>query len=154
MYIDKYARFDLYGRRGGGKITVPGDRLGQGMRLEEMNRLARALRAIAADEADATQVALAWLARNLVHAEGLSVRESCTRLRGLVPGTPNGTRRSENPDRGYCRALSATCLVWAGERVDPTAGATLAHRHNEMPAWTEHAKGTALIGPWMFYRPR
>ena len=83
--------------------------------------------------------------------------ESCSRLRALL-----GAKRRRKPcepaidfaDPGFCRVFALACGVWAGEVVDPTRGATLAHRHDEAPAWTERARGTALIGPWMFYRPR
>lgn len=124
------------------------------MGLEEMNQLARSLWVVAGQEADEAQVAIAWLARNQIRGGGLTVGESCANLCGL---SARGTQcahpgRADFDDASFCRAFAVTCLVWAGERADPTEGATLAHRHDEAPAWTDNAKGTALIGPWLFYR--
>ena len=129
--------------------------LGLGMRLDanDMNRLAKCLWSVAAQEAEETQVAVAWLAHNLIKREGLSVEESCARVRLLwSDGVPHLDACREFDDRKFCRAFAILCQVWAGDRGDPTAGATNAHRHDESPVWAETASATALIGPWIFYR--
>ena len=100
---------------------------------------------------------MAWLARNQICKGRLTVNESCARLRLLAANRARfkGPRPPlDFADGSFCRAFALTCTVWAGDRVDPTEGATLAHRHDEAPAWADRVKGTALIGPWMFYRPR
>ncbi|MFZ1991577.1 MAG: hypothetical protein WAW96_17615 [Alphaproteobacteria bacterium] len=126
------------------------------MGIDEMNRLVRSLWAAAGEEGEEAQIAVAWLARNQIYEARLSVNESCARLHALIS---HGARRTSTEtldfaDASFCRAFAVTCTVWAGDRADPTAGATLAHRHDEAPAWTERVTGTALIGPWMFYRTR
>jgi hypothetical protein len=126
------------------------------MRLDaqEMIRIAQTLWSVAARESEETQVAVAWLAHNLIKREGLTVDESCMRLSGLwgnaVPRPAETCREFEDQD--FCRAFAILCQVWAGDRSDPTAGATSAHRHDEEADWAETASATALIGPWIFYR--
>jgi len=133
------------------------DRAGLEMGVDEMSRLVRSLWAVAKDEDEEAQLALAWLARNQICKERLSVDESCARLNALVGNDVVGQirmRAADFGDAGFCRAFALICAVWAGDAADPTFGATLAHRHDEAPAFSAPVKGTALIGPWMFYRPR
>ncbi|HXZ68753.1 MAG TPA: hypothetical protein VEH07_09210 [Alphaproteobacteria bacterium] len=126
------------------------------MGIDEMNQLARALWVVAGEEGEEAQVAVAWLARNQICKARLSVSESCAQLEALIGHgpCPKAPELPNFADTGFCRAFAVTCAVWSGGRADPTAGATLAHRHDEAPAWAERLRGTALIGPWMFYRPR
>ncbi len=134
-----------------------GDPLGQEMRLEEIDQLARSLWAVAREEAEEAQIAVAWLARNQICDGRLTVRECCACLNALSARASYAAHlppHDDFADASLCRAFAMTCLVWAGDRADPTEGATLAHRHDEAPAWADRAKGTALIGPWMFYRAR
>ena len=126
------------------------------MDLAELIRLARALYLAAGSEPEETMAALAWLARNWICAGGLSIDDCCTRMCALAGRAPGAgpMPRAASADTAFWRALAVTGFVWAGDYADPTEGATLVHRHDEAPAWAEHAKGTVLIGPWMFYRPR
>ena len=135
-----------------------GDRVGREMGVDEMNRLVRSLWAVTSGEDEEAQVAVAWLARNQICEARVSVKESCTRLLALsgqgARPKPDG-QSLDFRDASFCRAFAIACTVWAGDCADPTEGATLAHRHDEeAPAWTERVTGTALIGPWMFYRAR
>jgi hypothetical protein len=136
------------------KVNKRGARLGCSMRLDanDMERLAKSLLAVAGRETEESQVALAYLAHNQI-ACGLSVPESCSLMRALR-GRPSGPRldRLSFEDRTFCRAFAILCQVWAGDRIDLTSGATRAHRHDVTPRWAAHARATALIGPWMFYR--
>ena len=113
-----------------------------------------ALAAACEDERMETRIALAWLCRNLLDQTGFG--EPTTSLHLLqVLGVLSA--RGPSPTRTEARQLRATwdlCRVYSGEWRDPTAGATLAHRHDLSPAWAEHAIPTALIGSWIFYRPR
>jgi len=64
-------------------------------------------------------------------------------------------RASQGPlmTRSHLRAMASICRVAAGEEQDPTAGATLCHRHDEEPDWANEAVATALIGDLIFYTP-
>ena len=54
-------------------------------------------------------------------------------------------------NEGYCKSLAITSLVWCGEEVDPTAGSTHFHRHDDWPEWAKNSEPVALIGSWFFY---
>lgn len=54
-------------------------------------------------------------------------------------------------DEEFCRSLAIAALVWSGEEVDPTAGSTHFHRHDDWPEWAKNSQPVALIGSWFFY---
>jgi hypothetical protein len=123
--------------------------------LGAMAKLACAVWAVAAEEAEEPTDAVAWMARNLIERQGLCAEAACLRLQGLRSGRakPATEVGIDFTNTRYCRVFATLCRVWSGDFSDPTSGATLAHRHDEQPDWAERAVATALIGPWIFYRP-
>jgi hypothetical protein len=155
--MTKFTRFRLDACRDKPKPATDAQ-LGRTMGLElgDMHRLAQSLMAAAALEPEEAQVAVAWLARNVIAGCGRSVDEGCARLRSLLANRAieiNPCGASGFADKQFCRTFSILCRVWAGDLEDPTSGATTAHRHDETPSWAEGIPATALIGPWVFYRP-
>lgn len=126
--------------------------------LLQIDQLAQTVGGLIAAEPAEAGHALAWLARNLVEAKGLSFSETCLSLEDLGLRAAGARRRradANHPcDPGFCRALSLVSGAWAGEGGDPTGGAVFAHRHDQNPIWARRAEPTALIGSWIFYRPR
>ncbi len=75
---------------------------------------------------------------------------------GSLAGACGSTRKnlsahSKTLSRAHLRAIASVCRVAAGEEADPTCGATLCHRHDEAPPWSQQAIATALIGDLVFY---
>ena len=61
---------------------------------------------------------------------------------------------AEPGGNGLSRAMLALCRVWAGDKPDPTHGATRFHPHTECPPWAANETPCALIGEHLFYAPR
>ncbi len=120
------------------------------LELGEMVQLAKSLWAIAADETEEAQLAVASFARNLATRGGAPPHKICAELARLRIGTARV--RSHFKEPRFWRLVVLLHDVWAGERPDPTGGAVRVHRHDEEPDWARGASPSALIGPWLFYR--
>lgn len=70
---------------------------------------------------------------------------------GVAPSTLQRNALSCR-DHGFCRAYGYVCLVCEGAISDPTKGATLLHRHDQVPDWSNGKQPTALIGRLLFFR--
>lgn len=111
---------------------------------------------------------LAWVLRNRMKAlpqcsadsktapdELAQARTACCGLLEDLDANPAElqTLQSGFNDFAFCRAFGYVCLVWEGTVPDPTGGATRLHRHDRQPVWATAANPTALIGPFIFFRP-
>tara|TARA_R110002110_G_scaffold79732_17_gene208121 strand:+ start:4507 stop:4959 length:453 start_codon:yes stop_codon:yes gene_type:complete len=107
--------------------------------LAEMASLATILRDLARNEGEEGRTAIAWALLNRHDAA------PCRHPAG--PG-------ADFSDRDFARAMLALCRVWAGDKPDPTHGATRFHPHTECPPWAANETPCALIGEHLFYAPR
>ncbi|HEX5079185.1 MAG TPA: hypothetical protein VFV80_08540 [Geminicoccaceae bacterium] len=64
----------------------------------------------------------------------------------IEPSSPEDTLR-----RAICRRIARRALH--GTLVDPTGGATAAHRIDVSPAWAHDLLPIGMFGPFLFYRP-
>jgi hypothetical protein len=125
---------------------------------QDLDFCARTVTAMASGETDDLKAALAWTLRNRFLACARVARPSakaiCYDL--LREGTGCSTAAlppaPASSDADWCRALAINCLVWSGDLVDPTSGATSCHRHDMRAKWAARRVPTALIGAYIFLR--
>jgi spore germination cell wall hydrolase CwlJ-like protein len=108
--------------------------------LIELTRMAELVRTEAGGECELSRVAVAWAIRNRGMAGAAAIPRDGTEASGAGRDGP-----------AFWRALAAVCLVWSGEREDPTHGATRFHRHDELPGWARGREPVALIGSRFYY---
>jgi hypothetical protein len=73
-------------------------------------------------------------------------------MREATGAAPAELAPAATSDIAWCRAMAINCLVWSGDLVDPTNGATSCHRHDMMAPWAARRPATALIGAYIFLR--
>lgn len=147
----------------------------QEISLEEMDRFARTVWAIGRAEPACAWYAIASLIRNraqagarhrmavgMIHPRfgGGSLDAACASAladlgRRDDPGTGDKSGHPDRPprfsDSVFCGVFAASLQVWADHGADPVRGATLAHAHDQAPAWARGLEPAALIGSWFFY---
>ena len=133
--------------------------------LAKILSLAAVLSRLSKNEPRNALVALAWTIRNRQKNRKKSIRSSRSGIASIFYHDSIShagrlvTVRSWNIlaflrsgiDKNYYRSLAIASLVWSGEEVDPTVGATRFHRHDDWPEWAESSEPVALIGNWFFY---
>jgi len=128
--------------------------------------LAETVWRVVGEEDMESQVALAWLicnraARARRHGEEYgcphpdfgdgSIAAACgSVLNDGGRGLPVGSGFDRDRAR-FNRLLAAVWAVMNGDLPDPTANATLFHRHDATPVWARHKEPSALIGAHIFY---
>jgi hypothetical protein len=125
---------------------------------QDLDLCARTVAAMATGETDDLKAALAWTLRNRFLCRA-KVERPCTRAichallrEGTGCSTASLPLPPATPTVDWCRALAINCLVWSGDLVDPTSGATSCHRHDIMARWAAKRVPTALIGTYIFLR--
>lgn len=130
--------------------------------LAPLARLAETVCALAGDEPDIAQRALAACLLNrwrLLAGQRRGMAEAPSAMAELETvcrqalrdeGAAAGPARPPG-DARFCRALATVCLLWSGDGDDPTHGATRCHRHDQLPAWAAAEQPLALIGRRFFY---
>jgi hypothetical protein len=124
----------------------------------DLDLCARTVKVLASGGADEILAALAWTLRNRFIAswrqETPATPDLCQDFLREATGStaPVLESTTTSSDVEWCRAMAINCLVWAGDLVDPTNGATSCHRHDMRAPWAERRDATALIGAYIFLR--
>lgn len=124
----------------------------------DLDLCARTVTALASDETDDLKAALAWTLRNRFIVRARVARPSALTICYALLREGTGCATAALPpgpvssDVDWCRALAINCLVWSGDLVDPTSGATSCHRHDVTAKWATRRVPTALIGAYIFLR--
>jgi hypothetical protein len=125
----------------------------------DLDICARTLALMDDGQPDHIRVSLAWMIRNrlIFQATNAETQLCVSRICHDILSEANGYIKSGAlqllrplPDCGHFRAV--TQLVWAGDVLDQTGGATCCHRHDRTPQWARDRAPTALIGPYFFFR--
>jgi hypothetical protein len=125
----------------------------------DINVCARTLALMDDEQPDYIRVSLAWMIRNRLIFQATNAdapvcvsrtcREILSEAVGFIKSSALQLLRPL-PDCGHYYAV--TQLVWAGDVLDQTGGATCCHRHDRTPEWSKDRAPTALIGPYLFFR--
>lgn len=139
--------------------------------LDDMLIFARTIWGEARSEPLTAQVAVGWVIRNRVQAASDYQRQHGRRhpLFGdgslsaacLAPWQFSCWNRND-PNRpkllatgfhdpSFTRSFAVACLVWSGERADPTDGSTHYHTVSVAPAWSRGLVPVARIGSHLFF---
>ncbi|MEJ2123324.1 MAG: hypothetical protein P8Y47_00620 [Alphaproteobacteria bacterium] len=127
----------------------------------DLDVCARTLALMDDGQPDHIRVSLAWMIRNRLILQAantnadapLSVPRTCRDILWEAVGYIKSSAVQmllPPPDWGCYYAV--TQLVWAGDVMDQTRGATCCHRHDRTPDWARDRAPTALIGPYLFFR--
>jgi hypothetical protein len=125
---------------------------------QDLDLCARAVTVMATGDTDDLKAALAWTLRNRFLERAKVERPSTLAICNALLREATGSKAAslppplEQPDPDWCRALAINCLVWSGDLVDPTSGATSCHRHDKTARWATKRVPTALIGAYIFLR--
>ena len=124
----------------------------------DLDLCAQTVKVLASGGADDLRAALAWALRNRLSSAARekdpATPEICRNFLREATGSVD-TRlapTTTSSDVEWCRAMAINCLVWAGDLVDLTNGATSCHRHDMQAPWASHRAATALIGSYIFLR--
>jgi hypothetical protein len=124
----------------------------------DLDLCARTVKVLANGGADELRAALAWALRNRLIAaprrETCATPEVCKDFLREATGFDDSllAPTTTSSDVEWCRAMAINCLVWAGDLVDLTNGATSCHRHDMQAPWAADRAATALIGSYIFLR--
>lgn len=125
---------------------------------QDLDFCARAVTAMATGETDDLKAALAWTLRNRFLERAKVERPSALAVCNALLREATGSKAAslpppaDQPDPDWCRSLAINRLVWSGDLVDPTSGATSCHRHDRTVRWATKRVPTALIGAYIFLR--
>ncbi len=128
------------------------------LQSQDLNLCARTVVAMAADATDDLKAALAWTLRNRFVARARVERPSAGTICQTLLREATGCSTASLPDKpassdaDWRRSLAINHLVWRGDLVDPTSGATFCHRHDMTARWAARRVPTALIGAYIFLR--
>ncbi len=126
----------------------------------DLDVCARTVKVLAGDGCDDLRAALASTLRNkfflLWREKTPTALDVCQALLREASGSsgprPQLSAAPASSDIEWYRAMAINCLVWSGDLVDPTNGATSCHRHDIKAPWAARRAATALIGAYIFLR--